>query len=247
VDFAGRTAFITGGSRGIGLGIARELARRGANVAVAGRSGADAERAAADIATNGINARGYACNVANLAEVQEAAARAITDLGSVDFLVANAGITRDKLLLRMTPADWDDVIATNLTGVYNCAKVFASHFVKQRRGRIVTISSVVGLTGNAGQANYAASKAGILGLTRSLAKELAPRGITANVVAPGYIRTDMTDDLSEEIQRKLLESIPLKRFGTVEDVANVVLFLLSGLADYVTGQVINCDGGMVMA
>lgn len=246
MDYAGKVALVTGGSRGIGHGIATRLAESGANVAVAGRKREDAESAAAKLAAHGVTARGYACDVAQMDEVTRLAADVVEHFGGLDFLVNNAGITRDKLILRMSPEDWDAVISTNLTGAYNCVRAFAPHFVKKRKGRIVNITSVVGLTGNAGQTNYAASKAGMIGFTKSLAKELAPRGITVNAVAPGYIGTEMTEQLSDDLRSKMMEAIPLKRFGTVEDVANVTMFLLSNMADYVTGQVINCDGGMVM-
>lgn len=243
MDYAGKVALVTGGSRGIGRGIAASLAEHGATVVVASRNREDAEATAAAL---GEAARGYACDVATMQSVTSMADNLIREFGGLDFLINNAGITRDKLVLRMKPEDWDVVIATNLTGAYNCVKAFAPHFIKQRRGRIVNITSVVGLTGNAGQANYAASKAGIIGLTKSLAKEFAPRGITVNAIAPGYISTEMTERLGDDMRAKLLDSIPLQRLGTVEDVANVTLFLLSNMADYVTGQVINCDGGMVM-
>lgn len=246
MEFEGKVAFITGGSRGIGKAIAVELANRGANIAVVSRSREAVEQAASEIGSIGVEARGYTCDVSSFDEASEVASKAIDDLGTPDFLVNNAGIVRDKLLLRMTPDDWSEVIATNLTGAYNFVKVFAPHLLKNRKGRIVNISSVIGLVGNAGQASYAASKAGIIGLTKSLAKEFAPRGITVNAVAPGYIETAMTGDLDPSLQEKMLEAIPLRRFGTVEDVASVVIFLLSGMADYLTGQVINCDGGMVM-
>jgi 3-oxoacyl-[acyl-carrier protein] reductase len=243
MDYEGKVALVTGGSRGIGRGIAQSLAAHGATVVVASRKRLDAEAAATAL---GAAARGYACDVASMDSVTRMAQDVISEFDGLDFLINNAGITRDKLILRMKPEDWDTVIATNLTGVYNCVKAFAPHFIKQRRGRIVNITSVVGLIGNAGQANYAASKAGIIGLTKSLAREFAPRGITVNAIAPGYIGTEMTEQLGEDVRAKLLDSIPLQRLGTVEDVANVALFLLSNMADYVTGQVINCDGGMVM-
>jgi 3-oxoacyl-[acyl-carrier protein] reductase len=246
MDYAGKTALVTGATRGIGRGIATRLASSGANVAVASRKASDAEAAASELETFGVRARGYECDVASMDDVARMGEKVVADFDKVDFLVNNAGITRDKLILRMTPEDWDAVIATNLTGTYNCIKVFAPRFLKQRAGRIVNITSVVGITGNAGQANYAASKAGIIGMTKSLARELAPRGITVNAIAPGYITTEMTDQLGEDLRAKMLETIPLGRFGTVEDVANVALFLLSDMAAYVTGQVLNCDGGMVM-
>lgn len=246
MDFAGRTAFITGGSRGIGQAIAQALAERGADVALVSRREADAARVAAELARHGVRSRGYACDVSSFESTQRVAATVIEEFGTIDFLVNNAGVTGDKLILRMTPEDWDRVIGVNLNGTYNFVKAFAPQLLKQRWGRIVNITSVIGLVGNAGQSSYAASKAGIIGLTKSLAKEFAPRGITVNAVAPGYITTDMTAELGEEVRGRMLEAIPLKRFGEVEDVANVVIFLLSDLAAYLTGQVINCDGGMVM-
>lgn len=246
MDFNGKTAFITGASRGIGRGIAEQLARAGANVALVSRNEAEASAVAAELTRLGGQARGYGCDVSSFDDVSAVAKAVIEEFGSVDYLINNAGITRDKLVLRMTPADWNDVIEVNLTGAYNFARVFAPHFIKQRSGRIINISSVVGLTGNAGQVSYAASKAGMLGLTKSLAKEFASRGITVNAIAPGYIATAMTEELPDAAKEKLLEMIPLKRFGTVEDVANAVIFLLSGMADYITGQTITVDGGMVM-
>lgn len=245
MDFSGRIAFVTGASRGIGKAIAIQLAQHGASVAISSRTQADIDTTVAEIEASGGKARGFACDVSSWDDANATARRVVEELGTPDFLVNNAGITRDKLLLRMTSEDWNTVISTNLTGVYNVTKAFSPHLLKARKGRIVNISSVIGLIGNAGQTSYAASKAGIIGLTKALAKEFAPRGITVNAVAPGYITTAMTDQLSEEASAKMLELIPLRRFGKVEDVANVVIFLLSGLADYVTGQVVNCDGGMV--
>lgn len=247
MDFGGRIAVVTGASRGIGKQIAVGLAERGCDVALVSRSQSDVENVAVGIEKTGVSARGYACDVSSFDEVSAVAKRIVQDLGPPDFLVNNAGIVADKLLLRMTPDDWNRVISTNLTGAYNMTKAFSPHFLKARKGRIVNITSVIGQIGNAGQANYAASKAGIIGLTKSIAKEFASRGITVNAVAPGYIDTDMTGGLAEEAQAKMLEMIPLGRLGKVEDVASVVIFLLSDLADYVTGQVINCDGGMVMS
>ncbi len=245
-DFAGRIGVVTGASRGIGRAIADTLAKSGADLALASRSEEGVQQAASEIQSLGVKARAYSCDVSSYDDAAALAQRVVDDLGTPDFLVNNAGIVIDKLLLRMTPDDWGKVISTNLTGVYNVTKAFSPHFLKARRGRIVNISSVIGQVGNAGQASYAASKAGIIGLTKSLAKEFASRGITVNAVAPGYIMTAMTSDLGEDTQAKMLEMIPLGRFGKVEDVANVVIFLLSGMADYMTGQVINCDGGMVM-
>ena len=245
-DFAGTVAVVTGASRGIGKEIAVQLAKHGTSLAVTSRSREDIDRTVAEIEGMGGACRGYVCDVASSKDTEAFTGQVIKDLGTPDFLVNNAGITRDKLILRMTPQDWDAVISTNLTGVYNMTRAFSRHFLKARKGRIVNISSVIGLIGNTGQTSYAASKAGIIGLTKSLAKEFAPRGITVNAVAPGYITTAMTEELGEEAGSRMLELIPLRRFGKVEDVANVVIFLLSGMADYVTGQVINCDGGMVM-
>jgi 3-oxoacyl-[acyl-carrier protein] reductase len=246
MDFAGRIGMVTGASRGIGKEIALQLARCGADVAVTSRNQEDVDRVAVELESLGVRARAYSCDVSSYEDADALAAGVVEDLGAPDFLVNNAGIVIDKLLLRMKPDDWDKVISTNLTGVYNVTKAFAPHFLRKRQGRIVNISSVIGLTGNAGQASYAASKAGVIGLTRSLAQEFGTRGVTVNAVAPGYVTTAMTDGLEEETKAKLLAMIPLGRLGKVEDVANVVIFLLSGMADYVTGQVINCDGGMVM-
>jgi 3-oxoacyl-[acyl-carrier protein] reductase len=246
MDFAGRIGMVTGASRGIGKEIALQLARCGADVAVTSRKQEDVDRVAGAIEALGVRARAYSCDVSSYEDTDALATSVVKDLGAPDFLVNNAGIVIDKLLLRMKPEDWGKVISTNLTGVYNVTKAFAPHFLRRRQGRIVNISSVIGLTGNAGQANYAASKAGIIGLTRSLAQEFGTRGVTVNAVAPGYVTTTMTDGLEEEAKAKLLAMIPMGRLGKVEDVANVVIFLLSSMADYVTGQVINCDGGMVM-
>lgn len=247
MEHAGRVAFVTGGSRGIGKEIAVKLAERGAGVAVADILESEVEAAAADLRRLGVKAEGFVCDVASSGDVERASEAVIDRFGRVDFVVNNAGITRDKLLLRMGLDDWEKVLSVNLTGVFNCVKAFAPHLLKQRSGKIVNISSVIGLMGNAGQANYAASKAGVIGLTRSLAREFAPRGVTVNAVAPGFIETAMTGSLTEEVRAQMMGAIPLKRFGTVSDVANVVMFLLSDMSDYVTGQVICCDGGMVMA
>ncbi|MBI4720785.1 MAG: 3-oxoacyl-[acyl-carrier-protein] reductase [Chitinivibrionia bacterium] len=247
MDFNSKTAVVTGAARGIGREVARALLERGTNVAILDVLLEDAAGAADELSRFGALARPYRCNVASIEDVAETGGRIAQELGGVSFLVNNAGIVRDRLLLRMTPEDWDAVIKVNLTGAFNCAKVFAPGMLKQREGRIVNISSVIGLMGNAGQANYAASKAGLLGLTKSLAREFAPRGVTVNAVAPGFIETAMTKGLSSEIRAKMIESIPMRRFGAAADVADVVVFLLSDAAAYITGQVVNCDGGMVMA
>ena len=247
MEHAGKVGFVTGGSRGIGKEIAVQLAKRGAGVAVADVRESDVGEVAGELRRLGVKAEGYVCDVSSPEDTERAAEAVIEGFGRVDFLVNNAGITRDKLLLRMSLEDWEKVLSVNLTGVFNVVKAFAPHLLKQRTGKIVNISSVIGLIGNAGQVNYSASKAGVIGLTRSLAKEFASRGITVNAVAPGFIETAMTGNLTKEVREQMMGVIPLRRFGTVTDVANVVMFLLSGMSDYVTGQVINCDGGMVMA
>ncbi|MEJ2720071.1 MAG: 3-oxoacyl-[acyl-carrier-protein] reductase [bacterium] len=247
MDNKGKVGFVTGGSRGIGKEIAVHLARSGADVAIADVMDADAKAVAEELRGIGVKAAGYACDVSSFDDVSSVGKRVLAEFGGVDFLINNAGITRDKLLLRMTPDDWNQVLSVNLTGVYNTAKVFSQHMLKQRHGKIVNISSVIGLIGNAGQANYAASKAGVIGLTRSLAKEFASRGVTVNAVAPGFIETAMTESLGADVRAQMMKLIPLGRFGAAADIANVVMFLLSPAADYVTGQVIGCDGGMVMA
>lgn len=247
MEHTGKVAFVTGGSRGIGKEISVELAKRGANVAVADILEQDSRNVAAELRELGVKAAGYGCDVSSLEQVERVGKAVVEEFGRVDFLINNAGITRDKLMLRMSPEDWDNVLSVNLTGAFNTVKVFSPQMLKQKAGRIVNISSVIGLIGNPGQANYAASKAGVIGLTKAVAKEFASRGITVNAVAPGFIETAMTEKLSEDARGQMLDMIPLRRMGTVRDVANVVMFLLSDMSDYVTGQVVNCDGGMVMA
>jgi 3-oxoacyl-[acyl-carrier protein] reductase len=247
MEHAGKVGFVTGGSRGIGREIALQLAKRGAGVAVADVLESDVVQAAGELRQLGVKAEGYVCDVSSPEQTAKTAEAVISGFGRVDFVVNNAGITRDKLIIRMSLEDWEKVLSVNLTGAFNVVKAFAPHLLKQRTGKIVNISSVIGLMGNAGQANYSASKAGVIGLTKSLAREFASRGITVNAVAPGFIETAMTNSLSSDVREQMMGAIPLKRFGTVTDVANVVMFLLSGMSDYVTGQVINCDGGMVMA
>jgi 3-oxoacyl-[acyl-carrier protein] reductase len=242
----GRTAVVTGGARGIGKAICEGLAAEGARLAVVDIQEAMAEETAAEFRGRGVEARAYAANVADVESVSAMVARVQEDFGGIDILVNNAGITRDNLLIRMKEAEWDAVLAVNLKGTFNCIKAVARPMMKARRGRIVNIASVVGVMGNAGQANYSASKAGVIGLTKTAAKELASRGITVNAVAPGYIQTDMTDALTEEAREAFLTVIPLKRPGLPLDVARVVVFLASDDAEYVTGQVVNVDGGMVM-
>jgi 3-oxoacyl-[acyl-carrier protein] reductase len=238
-----RVVVVTGASRGIGLAIARECHGRGARLALVAR---DLERVAPLAAELGEGARAYACHVENAAEVDETVARILEDLGALHGLVNNAGITRDGLLARMSQEDWDVVLQTNLTGTFHFTRAVAKSMMRQRFGRIVNITSVVGQMGNPGQANYAASKAGIIGLTKAAARELASRNITVNAVAPGFIRTAMTESLDDKARERLLQQIPMQRLGTPEDVAGMVAFLLGDDAAYVTGQVLNCDGGMWM-
>lgn len=243
----GKIALVTGASRGIGRAIAVKLAEAGATVAVnyAGNAQA-AEETKALIEAKGQKALLLQADVADGEAVEAMVQQVVEAFGRIDILVNNAGITRDGLLMRMKEADWDDVMRTNLKGVYNCTKAAIKRMVKQRSGRIVNMSSVVGLTGNAGQANYAAAKAGVIGFTKATAKELAARGITVNAVAPGFIETDMTAVLSEAVKENLRKGIPLARLGSPEDIAGATLFLVSDAASYITGQTLHVDGGMVM-
>ena len=243
----GKVALVTGASRGIGRAIAIELAHQGAKVAVnfAGNE-VKAQEVVDEIKALGSEAIKIKANVASEAEVKDMVKLVTTTFGSLDILVNNAGITRDNLLMRMKEEEFDEVIQTNLKGVFLCTKAVTRQMMKQRNGRIINIASVVGISGNPGQANYVAAKAGVIGLTKSAAKELAARDILVNAVAPGFIETDMTDELSEEQKRSMLEMIPLARLGSGEDVAKVVRFLASDDATYITGQTIQVDGGMVM-
>lgn len=247
IDLSGKVALVTGAARGIGNEIALRLAGCGAGIALVDVQQELAESAAGEVARLGVTARAYGCDVSSFEAAQRLGNSVEGDFDRVDILVNNAGITRDRLLMRMTTDDWDSVVAVNLTGAFNFCKVFAPPMLKRRDGGIVNIASVIGQMGNAGQANYAASKAGVIGLTKALAKEFSGRGVRVNAVAPGFIRTAMTDALSQDVQANMKEAIPLGRFGDPEDVANIVLFLVSDLGSYITGQVINCDGGMVMA
>lgn len=247
MTLAGKVALVTGGSRGIGRAIALTLAEHGAGVAInyAGNTAA-AEEVKGAIEGMGRKAILVQGSVADTDGVQAIVNQVVKELGRLDILINNAGITRDGLLMRMKEADWDAVLETNLKGVYNCSKAVMRTMMKQKSGRIVNMASVVGEMGNAGQANYAAAKAGVIGFTKSLAKEVASRGITVNAVAPGFIATDMTSVLTDEQKAEMARTIPLGRAGQPQDVANAVLFLVSEEAAYITGQVLNVDGGMVM-
>ncbi len=241
----GKTALVTGASRGIGRAIALRLAEDGANVAVIYAGSADkGEAVVNEITALGVNAKAYRCNVADSAAVNETVKAVTNDLGKIDILVNNAGITRDGLMLRMKDEDFDAVLDTNLKGAFNMIRACYSGFIRKKSGRIINISSVSGIMGNAGQANYSASKAGVIGLTKSVARELASRGITCNAVAPGFIQTDMTENLGDN--NPLLNSIPLGRMGKPEDIAAAVAFLASDSAAYITGEVLKVDGGLAI-
>jgi len=246
IDLAGRRALVTGGNRGIGRAIAEALADAGANVAIFARSGESVEETAREIAGRGVESLALVGDVARLEDVDRAWSDVDDAWGGVEILVNNAGITRDGLLLRMKPEEWRQVLEVNLTGTYHWCRTVLRSMVRQRWGRIINLSSVVGLSGNAGQANYAASKAGVVGFSKSLAQEVASRGIHVNVIAPGFIETEMTAAMSAGARESFEDRIPLGRAGTAEDVARVALFLASPLGDYITGQVICVDGGLTM-
>ncbi|MUV39998.1 Acetoacetyl-CoA reductase [Lentibacillus sp. JNUCC-1] len=243
----GKSALVTGASRGIGRAIALELARQGANVAVNFAGNAEKAQAVVDeIHSLGRSSFKIQADVTNETSVKEMVKAVTTEFGSLDILVNNAGITKDNIIMRMKEADFDSVINTNLKGVFLCTKAVTRQMMKQRSGKIINVASIVGVSGNPGQANYVAAKAGVIGLTKTTAQELASRNIHVNAVAPGFIATDMTDELTEEQRNNILSLIPLNKLGKPEDVANIVRFLASEDADYVTGQTIHIDGGMVM-
>jgi 3-oxoacyl-[acyl-carrier protein] reductase len=243
IDLSGKTAFVTGSTRGIGHAIARAFHGAGARVAIVGR---DLERARAVAGELGERTAAVACDVARADQVEAALAEAEKALGPIEILVNNAGLTRDNILLRLTDADWDTVLDANLKGAFHTTRAVIKGMMKRRSGRIINVTSIVGLIGNKGQANYAASKAGLIGFTKSIAKEYASRGVLANCIAPGFIETDMTGALPDEARATLLEDIALGRLGRPEDVAGAALFLASDLAGYITGQVLVVDGGMVI-
>ena len=243
----GKTAVITGASRGIGRAIALKLAKQGANVVVNYRNSVDAvAQVVKEIEALGVKVLAIQADISSYSDVEKMMKKCVEEFGSIDILVNNAGITKDGLLMRMKEEDFDSVIDINLKGAFNCTRHVSAIMLKQRSGRIINISSVTGITGNAGQVNYSAAKAGIIGMTKSVAREFGSRGVTCNAVAPGFIQTDMTESLPNKVKDAMMSTIPLKRLGRPEDVANVVAFLATDEAAYITGQVINVDGGMVM-
>jgi 3-oxoacyl-[acyl-carrier protein] reductase len=245
-QLANQIAVVTGAGRGIGRAIALKFANEGADVVCVSRTQENSEKVANEIGALGRKAWAFAVDVADSAAVGAAAEKILADCGKVDILVNNAGVTRDGLLMRMSDEDWDTVLNTNLKGAFFFTKAFSRAFAKQRSGRIINISSVIGLIGNAGQSNYAASKAGLIGFTQSVARELAGRGVTVNAIAPGFIETDMTSELKEELKANILRQIPMGKFGAAEDIASAALFLAGATGCYITGQVLTVDGGMVM-
>lgn len=246
MDLKGKISLITGGARGIGFEIAKAFAKAGADIILGDIDQDNLDTAVKDLLSQGVKVEGYTHDVSSLKSCEDVIKKAAESFGRIDVLVNNAGITRDTLLIRMSEDDFDRVIAINLKGTFNCTKVASRIMMRQRYGRIINIASVIGIIGNAGQANYASSKAGIIGLTKSAARELAGRNVTVNAIAPGYIQTEMTKVLPEEVTSRMLQNIPLGRPGTPLDVANAALFLASEYASYMTGQVLVVDGGMVM-
>ena len=242
----GQVALITGSARGIGKEIAKMFAQEGATVIISDVNAEMAAATAAELRQQGFQADSFVCNVTELASVDDMANKILDKHKSIDILVNNAGITRDNLLLRMSESEWDSVLTVNFKGTFICTKVVSRSVLKARKGKIISIASIIGIMGNAGQANYAASKAGIIGFTKSIAREFSSRGITANAVAPGFIQTEMTDKLSDKAREEIFKQIPLGKLGTPKDVAGVCLFLASSDADYITGQTIVVDGGMAI-
>lgn len=245
-QLANQIAVVTGAGRGIGRAIALKFADEGADVVCVSRTAENSEKVASEVRALGRKAWAVALDVADAKAVETTTEKILTDTGKIDILVNNAGVTRDGLLMRMSEEQWDTVLNTNLRGAFTVTKGFVRAFIKQRSGRIINIASVIGLIGNGGQANYAASKAGLIGFTKSIAREVASRGITANVIAPGFIETDMTAVLNDQIKEGVLKQIPMGVLGKAEDIAAAALYLASPAARYVTGQVLTVDGGMVM-
>ncbi len=243
---SGKVALVTGGAQGIGEAISMTLAKEGASVAILDVNLEKAQETAANIKKLGVDSEAFKCDVSNTADVEATVEKVVDRFKKIDILVNNAGITRDNLLVRMTEQEWDLVIAINLKGTFNFTQKVGKLMMKQRWGSIINISSVIGLMGNAGQTNYAATKAGVIGITKSVAKELGGRNVRVNAICPGYIQTAMTDKLTEEVKAKMIELIPAKKMGTPQDVANAALFLASDLSAYTTGETIRVDGGMAM-
>ena len=246
MQLANQVAIVTGGARGIGREIALALARAGADLALFDVNSQQLESTVAEVRQLGRRAEGLVVDVTDGKQVDDGVAKVLDKLGRIDILINNAGITKDGLLIRMDDAQWDRVLNINLRGTFLCTRAVAKHMLRQRRGRIVSIASIVGLIGNPGQANYAASKAGVIGLTKSVAKELASRGVTCNAIAPGFIKTEMTDALPEQARARLMEAIPMGTLGEPQDVAQAALFLVSEAARYITGHVLVVDGGLAM-
>ena len=240
-----KTAIITGSARGIGKGIAEKFSENGANIVIVDILQEEIDKTVSQLKVSNPNVIGIKCDITQENDVEDLVEKTMEQFQSIDILVNNAGITRDKLLIRMTLADWEDVIKVNLTGTFLCTQKVSKIMMKQRKGKILNIASVVGIMGNAGQSNYSASKGGIIAFTKSVAKELAPRNINVNAIAPGFIKTEMTDRLPDEVKENYLKSIPLRNFGDTQDVAELALFLCSDNSNYITGQTIVIDGGMI--